>query len=107
MGVIAKDPMQMEQMTDRLVEYLWGVRKNDLENEGLTLNSVEPSGETEEVHIDATGDLYYESSVSISIMSEWQLFKPYTPYLKINNIVVIPSLNPVFKGPIVGYERLT
>ena len=107
LGVISKDPMQMEQMTDRIVEYLWGVRKNVLENEGLTFNAVEPTGEAEEVHIDVTGDLYYESSVSINVMSEWQLFEPYRPYLKIKNIVVIPSLIPVFKGPIVGYERLT
>jgi len=97
----------MEQMSDRLVEYLWSVRKNVLENEGLTLNSVEPSGESEEAHIDTTGDLYYESSVSVNIMTEWQLFKPYMPLLKIRDIIVIPVLNPVFKGPIVGYERLT
>ncbi len=107
LAVISKDAMQMEQMADRVVEYFWAVRKNELEKEGLTLNSVEPSGESEEMHIDATGDLYYESSVSINIMSEWQLFKPYTPIMKINDIIVTPSLNPVFSGPVVGYERLT
>ena len=33
MAVIAKDPLQMEEMSDRLIEYLWGERKNILENE--------------------------------------------------------------------------
>lgn len=107
MAVIAKDPLQMEEMSDRLVEYLWGERKNILENEGITLNSVEPTGESEEVHIETTGDLYYESSVSISVMTEWQLFEPYLPIYRIKDIVLIPSTKPVFKGPIVGYERLT
>ena len=47
--VIAKDPMQTAQMGDQIVSWLWGVRKNILEFEGITLNSVEPSGEMEEV----------------------------------------------------------
>lgn len=107
MAVIAKDPMQMEEMSDRLVEYLWSERKNILENEGITLNSVEPTGESEEVHIDITGDLYYESSVSINVMTEWQLFDPYLPIFRIKDIIVKPGIHPVIKGPIGGYERLT
>lgn len=107
MAVIAKDPLQMEEMSDRLVEYLWGERKNILENEGITLNSVEPSGESEEVHIDITGDLYYESSVSINVMTEWQLFDPYLPVFRIKDIIVQPGIHPVLKGPVGGYERLT
>ncbi|RKY79105.1 hypothetical protein DRQ07_06820 [candidate division KSB1 bacterium] len=107
MAVIAKDPLQMEEMSDRLIEYLWGERKNILENEGITLNSVEPTGESEEAHIETTGDLYYESSVSINVMTEWQLFKPYLPIYKIKDIILVPNTHPVFKGPIVGYERLT
>jgi hypothetical protein len=107
MAAIAKDPMQMEQMTEHLVSYLWGQRKNDLEFEGITLNRVEPSGESEEIHIDTTGDLYFESTVSINLQSEWQRFAPYLPILKIKNITIVPDVRPVFKGPVVGYERLT
>ena len=107
MSVIAKDPMQMEQMSDHLVSYLWGQRKNDLEFEGITLNRVEPTGETEEVHIDTTGDMYYESSVSINLQSEWQKFIPYLAILKIKNITLVPDLRPVIKATVVGYERLT
>lgn len=107
LAVISKDPMQMEQMTDHLVSFLWGVRKNRLEFEGITLNSVEPTGESEETHIDLTGDLYYESTVSVNVQTEWQYFKPYLPLFTIKNIFVVPDGRPVLKAPIVGYERLT
>ena len=107
LAVIAKDPMQMEQMADHLVSYFWGQRKNDLEFEGITLNSVEPSGESEEVHIDTTGDMYFESTVSINLQSEWQRFVPYLAIIKLKNIILIPDLRPVFAAPEIGFERLT
>jgi hypothetical protein len=99
--------MQMEQMADHLVSYFWGQRKNDLEFEGITLNSVEPSGESEEVHIDTTGDMYFESTVSINLQSEWQRFVPYLAIIKLKNIILIPDLRPVFTAPELGFERLT
>jgi hypothetical protein len=106
-AAIAKDPMQMAQMSDHVVSELWGVRKNILEYEGITLNSVEPSGETEETHIETTGDLYYESSISINVQTEWQSIVPYVGNLRLKNIILIPSLAPVLKAPVLGYERLT
>jgi len=107
LAVIAKDPIQMAEMADQLVNWLWAVRKNDLEFEGITLNSVEPSGESEEVHIDTTGDLYYESSVSVNVQTEWQYFVPYDVYVMLKTSNVVPDLRPTYKGPIVGFERLT
>jgi hypothetical protein len=89
LAVIAKDPVQMEEMTDHLVDYLWGQRKNVLEFEGITLNSVEPTGEMEEVYVDNTGDNYYESTVDINVQTEWQTFVPYL--LNIRHIFVYPK----------------
>ncbi len=107
LAVIAKDPMQMEQMTDHIISYLWGERKNRLEYEGIALNSVEPTGETEETHVESTGDLYYESGVSINLQSEWQRFVPYNPIYRLRDINMIADLRPVIKGPIINFERLT
>jgi hypothetical protein len=107
LAVIAKDPMQMEEMADHVVSWLWSIRKNALEFEGITFNSVEPSGESEEVHIETTGDMYYETSVSVNVMSEWQNFIPYLTTLTIGSIVLEPDIRPVLKGPIIGFERLT
>jgi hypothetical protein len=106
-SVIAKDPIQMAQMADHIVSQLWGIRKNVLEFQGITLNSVEPTGESEEMHIETTGDLYYESSVVINVQTEWQSFVPYVYYVRLKKIILIPSLSPVLKTPVIGYERLT
>jgi len=107
LSVIAKDALQMEEMTDHVVSQLWGVRKNILEYEGITLNNVVPSGESEETHIETTGDLYYESSVSVNVQTEWQYFVPYDGYVRLRNIELKLNPSPVFSGPLVGYERLT
>lgn len=110
LGVIAKDTIQMEEMTDQIINWLWGVRKNQLEFEGITLNRVEPTGESEESFIESTGDLYFESSVDIDVMTEWQKFIPYVFEIRafdINLRMFEPSLNPVIKYPTIGYEKVS
>ena len=110
LGIISKDPIQMEEMTDQVVNWLWGVRKNALEFEGITLNRVEPTGESEEAFIESTGDLYYESSVDINVMSEWQKLVPYIYEIRAFDIrlkMFEPYSNTVIKGPTIGYERVT
>jgi len=127
-SVISKDPIQMEEMADQLINHLWGIRKGTLELEGITLNSVEPSGESEEAFIDTTGDVYYTTSIAINLMSEWQEFVPYL--FKIRLIYPTPTFMPetkdylvdqnsqildvvqgdsrkVIKFPTLGYEKLT
>jgi len=109
LGVIAKDPIQMAEMTDQVINWLWGIRKNALEFEGITLESVEPTGETEEVFIETTGDLYYESSVDIRVMTEWQKFLPYIYKIRqfdISGVRMSLDARAVIKHPTIGYERV-
>ena len=117
LGVISKDPRQMEEMTDQIINWLWGIRKNLMEFEGITLNRVEPSGESEETFNETTGDLYYESTVDINIMTEWQRFLPYLFKIRHfsfvdpkdpsqTSIELVPDTRPVIKYPTIGYERV-
>lgn len=131
LAVVSKDTLQMEEMADHLVNELWIRKKNRLEYEGITLETVEPTGETEETYIDTTGDLYYESSVDVTVMTEWQEFVPY--FFSIKRILVNaeplditkfnyydvssdgvltekdiqPDLRHVIKYASTGYERVT
>ena len=110
LGVISKDSKQMEEMTDQVVNWLWGVRKNQLEFEGISLTRVEPTGETEEAFIETTGDLYFESTVDVSVMSEWQKLVPYPYKLRLFNIALFslePDTRTVIKFPTVGYETVS
>jgi len=126
LSVIAKDPIQLEEMTDHIINHLWGIRKGYLEHEGLTLNSVEPSGESEEIFVETTGDVYYTHSIAINIMSEWQMFVPYLYSIRRiilnlqgipdtkdynidsnNNATFIADTRTVIRYPSLGYEKLT
>jgi hypothetical protein len=107
LGVIAKDTPSMEEMTDLIVNYLWGVRKNQLEFEGITLNRVEATGETEEPFVENTGDMYYESSIDISVQTEWQRFIPYLYKLRHVNVEIEPDMGEILKSPVIGYEKVS
>jgi hypothetical protein len=109
-GIISKDSIQVEEMTDQVVNWLWAVRKNALEFEGITLNRVEPTGETEETFIESTGDIYFESSVDINVMTEWQKFCPYIYEIRAFDIhlnMYEPYMNTVIKAPTIGYEKVS
>jgi hypothetical protein len=108
LGVISKDSRQMEEMTDQIVNWLWGVRKNLMEFEGITLNRVEPTGESEETFIETTNDLYFESSIDLSVMTEWQRFIPHMLTIEhfSMDIEIVPDTRPVIKYPTIGYERV-
>jgi hypothetical protein len=128
LAVIAKDPIQSAEMADLVISYLWGKRKNILELEGITLMSMEPSGESEEPFDENTGDMYYVTSVSMALQTGWQEFVPYayaikrvmpniqyTPGMpgfyvtkdnKLELTEITPDTRKVIKYPTQGYERV-
>jgi hypothetical protein len=75
--VIAKDPIQLPDLTDHLINELWSNRRLLLMDEGLTITDLDPTGESEEVYDNNTGDLYYKNSVNMQIMTEWKKFEPF------------------------------
>lgn len=75
--VFARDPIQLPDLTDHLVDDMWSRKRNSLISEGLTIEELAPTGEVEEVYDENTGDLYYKNSISMTIMTEWKRFKPF------------------------------
>jgi hypothetical protein len=75
--VVARDPQQLANMTDHLIEDIWGNRRLLLMDEGLTIEEMDPTGESEEPYDDNTGDLYYKNGISIQMMTEWKKFIPF------------------------------
>ena len=110
LALISKDSRQIEEMTDQVINWLWAVRKNQLEYEGISLTRVEPSGESEESFTDNVTDFYYESTVDISLMTEWQRFVPHLyriEHFSIDEETYVVDTRPVYKFPTVGFERET
>lgn len=111
MDVIARDTIQMEEISDLAMMYLWSQKKEALEFEGIEIMDVSMGGEAEEVY-DETGDAYfYQSSLSVQLRADWEAHVP----LPLTISRAVPALHQVasdvfFKGFFEGrnddYERI-
>jgi len=75
--VFSRDPQQLADLTDHVIQYIWAYRRLPLMDEGLTITEMDPTGETEDVYDENTGDLYYKNGVSLQMMTEWKKFVPF------------------------------
>lgn len=75
--VFARDPIQLPDLTDHIIDDMWSRKRNDLISEGLTMEELSPNGEVEEAYDENTGDLYYKNSITLNIMTEWKRFVPF------------------------------
>lgn len=76
LDVIARDPMQMEEIADLVIMYIWGQKRAPLSSEGIEIVDVSIGGEAEEVY-DETGDDYsYMASLSIQMQADWEIHIP-------------------------------
>ena len=74
--VFTRDPQQLADLTDHIVNELWVKRRLKLMDEGLTMTELDPAGESEDAYDGNTGDLYYKNTLRLDIMSEWKEFTP-------------------------------
>ena len=75
--VFSRDPQSAAEIADYVLADLWSNKRSMLCAEGLTITEMDPSGEGEESYDDSTGAMYFEQSLSLSLMSEWKKFVPY------------------------------
>lgn len=75
--VMARDTIQLPELTDHIINDMWSRKRVALTYDGLTIESMEPTGEFEEVYDENTGDQYYKNSINLTIMTEWKRFVPY------------------------------
>ena len=75
--VFTRDPQQLADLTDQVINHIWNNRRLLLMDEGLTITEMEPTGESEDIYDSNTGDFYYKNTITLQIMSEWKKFVPY------------------------------
>ena len=76
LDVIARDPVQMEEMADLVVMYLWGQKRDSLSFEGIEITDISIGGEAEEIFDETGDDYYYNASLSIQIQADWEIHIP-------------------------------
>lgn len=80
--IIARDVYAQQEIADQSVIYLWGVARSYLSTEGLEMTDCSMGGESEEIY-DETGDEYfYNSTISLTIQTEWKVYVPLVATLR-------------------------
>ena len=75
--VFVRDTQQLPELTDHIINDMWSRKRLALINEGITMESIDSAGESEEVYDENTGDMYYHNSVPMTLITEWKRFVPY------------------------------
>lgn len=86
--VYARDPQALSEMVDHIISDFWGNRRLGLISEGYTIKEMDPTGEAEESYDDAAGIMYFQHSISLSMMTEWKKFFPYVVTVKKINLAL-------------------
>ena len=76
-SVFTRSAQELAELTDHIIDDMWTRKKDKLTFEGITLEELEPTGESEDVYDNNTGDIYFSSSVNLSLISEWKRFEPF------------------------------
>ncbi|MBD3262631.1 MAG: hypothetical protein GF334_13340, partial [Candidatus Altiarchaeales archaeon] len=60
--VFTRTPQVLADLTDHILAEIWNNRRLPLMDEGITIEEMDPGGETEEPYDDNTGDFYYKNT---------------------------------------------
>lgn len=100
--MFSRHPEESAEMLDHVMHEIWGNRRILLIDEGLTIEEMDQTGETEELYDTNTNDFYYKQTMSMQMMTEWKKFVPtlwdvqdydtnlYT-YLRTSKYIVTPD----------------
>lgn len=122
LDVIARDPIQMEEIADLVIMYLWGQKRPILSTEGIEITDISMGGEAEEVHDETEDTYFYNASMSVQFQADWEIHTP-TP-LTISRVSIADSQGnstiigdvksklffatvPVLAGRNNNFERIT
>lgn len=109
-SIFTRSPQELAELTDHIIDDLWARKRNKLIYEGITLEELEPTGESEEVYDANTGDIYFTSSINLVLMSEWKRFVPYEIDLEDFSTIVHPyptQINYVVSNQNMFFQKLT
>jgi hypothetical protein len=79
--IMARDLYSQGEIADRTVMYLYTTLRDRLGKEGIVITDVSLGGEGEETYDDNGDDYFYTASVSVTVMTDWFMFKPMPRYL--------------------------
>jgi len=97
--VIARDTIQMEELADLTIMYLWGEKKSVLEYEGIEILDVSMGGEAEEIADEIGDNFFFQASMSVQMRADWELHVPLP--------LTISQATQTTKGGLDGIQEAT
>jgi hypothetical protein len=76
LDVISRDTVQMEEIADLTMMYLWAHKKERLEFEGIEIMDVSMGGEAEEIADETGEEFFYQASLSVQLRADWEAHVP-------------------------------
>lgn len=112
--VIARDPMQMEEIADLTTMYLLADKKSQLEFEGIEILDVSMGSEAEEIADETGENFFYQASMSLQLRADWEVHVPLPLVIsKINSGGITPvasdvlfRTHPILQRRDDDYERI-
>jgi hypothetical protein len=77
--IIARDPYAQRELADMSAMFLWAQLRNNIIDQGLDITDVSMGGEVEEVFDENADDYFYNSSISMTLQTDWFSFIPLAP----------------------------
>jgi len=77
--IIARDPYAQREIADMTAMFLWASLRNNVIDQGIDITEVAMGGETEEVHDENADDYFYNSTLTMTIQTDWFTFVPLAP----------------------------
>lgn len=113
--IIARDVSSQMEIADQTAMYLWATLRSQLVNEGIDIQDVSMGGESEEIYDENADDYFYNSSISLSVHTDWFLFVPivgrilaYAETIKElpRDLRLQPFSDPFFSGKFDTFEMI-
>lgn len=114
LDVVATDVNEQEEIADRTAVYILGVLKTQLSDDGIELSRISLGGESEEIRDENGDDYFYNSSMSVTMTTNWEFYVPRPISLKsfsasiqqMSSILELrPYRDPFFKAA-RGFETI-
>lgn len=80
--IIARDVYAQQEIADQSTIYLWAIARPRLSDEGLELTDCSMGGESEEVYDETGDDYFYNSTISLTVQTEWKVYVPLVATLR-------------------------
>lgn len=80
--IISRDVHSQREIADQTVMYMMSILRSHWGSVGLEIMDISLGGETEEVYDDVADDYYFNSSISMTVQTDWEVYVPIIGYLR-------------------------